>query len=761
MQAYTITLPRQTPWEGQRTAQFVDHLLFTFDSLIFRIVAEPKQMTWQIVDLGSREPSVIEHAIRTSYPHASIQISEDAIFPASDLPLYRYVLKYQHGVPSYLAPILHVGDIKTPDPLAQITQAMSRLQTGERLIYTLIVVGFADYAYKEGEQQTIQKVYDGTFWGMLFPKKVERYVPELQRVLEDKLQQRLYQGFLFVQVDCPNPDRVTALSVLVDGQIVHFDRPHFNGLRAVQDTIKSSMVLVDNDDTNLDSSVLGLLIEFMRGEQAKPQIRQLRQQAKLILEPREIAALWHLPHTEFQASTIAWASSRQAELPQTMKGGAADGICLGQNVYAGQAQRVHLPQGDRATHCLIVGKTGTGKSNLLHHLIHQDIQAGRGVAVIDPHGNLVRDILRTSIGQREQDVVVLDLNQHEHPIPLNPLRDLKGEVAVERMVSILYTLYSDLADMPQTADALENALFTLQSDPQATLRDVGRLFNDEKYRHLLLAEQDDDVVEEFWQHEFESVSHQQQKQISLPVARRIRSFYRNKYVRAVLCHPDGLDFGTFIRQRKIILVSLNTSDDLIPEREQQLIGAFIIARLQMAAMSGAAQQSPFYLYIDEVQRFITSALERVFSEARKFNLSLTVANQYLKQLTGATAEAVMGNVGALIAFQTGDDDSRELAAYMKPQFSADDLMHLNKHEATVWMRYKGQQQPAFSLSPFTPLEAPTYAGEREQRIRRHSITTYTPKLRSDVLSWLEGRYKGESSESPTEDSAEAFYEPFD
>jgi hypothetical protein len=741
MQAYTITLPKKTPWESKRAQQFMEQQLFAFPRSVFQIVADHVQMVWQILDLGEHEQGVVENAIRAIYPEAHINAAAPDILRRSDTPIYRYVLKYQYMLPIFVAPIQAVADIREPDPLAAITQAMSVLQEGERISYTLIVVGLTENAYKEAEKLMLRPVYDGGVLNLLFPPKVERYEPHLQQVLSEKIKQPLFQCLLMVQVDTPHRERMEGLLTVVDNQIIHFDRSGFNGVRWFEEPFQQHITHITDDQTDFASSFVGWYNEFLKGKAANAYVQKVRTATRLILTPGEIAALWHLPHSGHQATTIAWTRGAEVGLAAIMKG-KHEGICLGINRYLGREEAVYLPEEDRATHCLIVGKSGTGKSNVLHHLIHQDIQRGNGVMVVDPHGNLVRDLLHSSIPRsREEDVVLLDLANAEHPIPLNPLRGMQNEVALGRVVSVLHRLYEDLQDLPQTADALENALLLLQDESGATLRDVNRVFLDEGYRQKLLARVKDDVLLEFWDHDYGAVSTALQKQISAPVIRRVRHLYRNAHLRRIICHPDGLDMAALIRQRKIILISLKADENLIPEREQQLIGALLVARLQMTAMSGGALETPFYCYIDEVQHFVTTTIEKVFSEARKSNLSLTVAHQYLKQLAGSTLDAVLGNVGVVMTFQAGgQDDAKALASYMKPEMDAEDLLNLNKYQAAVWMRYKGEQQPAFSLQPFSPMEKPRDAQERETRIRRLSQTQYTPKRREEVVDWLSQRY---------------------
>lgn len=753
---YSITLPKQAVWEAQRASQLAEQLLNAFDSFILRIVATNHSIEWQIVDLLDREPVAVETAIRASYPDASIEVGIFEPYKISDAPIERIVVPYRLVIPEFVAPILHVDAIHTPDPLAALTQTMASLLAGEQIIYTVFVAGYAKDAYEEGKKLTTRQVYEPSILGMLFPQTVNRYIPEDQKVLDDKLNRALYQCFVMTQIDTPYPERLSSLLV-VDNPMVHFTDPRFNGICWYGENGKLEQVVVTDDKTDLVTSAMGQFLAFAEAKKPDKSLINRRKALRLILEPREIAALWHLPHQEFSASRIVWMKAAQVEMPAILKD-KRDGVCLGVNPYRGREEPVYQPDEDRTTHSLVIGKNGTGKSNFLHQLIHQDIARGKGLAVIDPHGALVDSVIECSIPtSREKDVVLIDLANEDYPLPLNPMRGLSGEIGLARVVNILNNLYPELQEMPQTADALENAMLTLTGEDKATLRDVNRLFLDDAYRQQVLSQTTDDVALEYWQEDFGGMTASQQRQISAPVVRRIRMFYRNPYLRPIICHPDGLDIAQLIRERKILLVSLKANEEHIPEREQQLIGSLMLARLQMAAMSGAAQKETFHVYVDEVQRFVNSPLERMFSEARKFNLSLTVSNQYMKQLSGGALEAILGNIGALIAFQAGgDDDAREIAHYTRGRFSAEDLLNLDRFKAAVWMRYHGEQQPAFSLSPLKPLMKPVDARRRASHIRQLSIQQYTPKGRADVLNWLNVRYGQHSDPS---DGSGSFYDP--
>ncbi|MCA9910135.1 MAG: hypothetical protein KC519_15865, partial [Anaerolineae bacterium] len=402
---------------------------------------------------------------------------------------------------------------------------------------------------------------------------------------------------------------------------------------------------------------------------------------------------------------------------------------------------------------IIVGKTRMGKSKLLHHLIHYDVEHRHSVVVIDPHFDLIRDVLQCSVPlERKSEVVFLNLADAMYPPPFNPLRMVGKGTGVGRFASILNSLYPELRELAQTSDALEIALMTVQADPEATLLDVERLFIHPSYRQRLLSSISDPVLVNFWR-DYES-SAASQKPIRDPILKRIRSFYRNENMRAILCHPDAIDFGTLIQEGKIILISLHVDANVISEQDQELVGALLISQLKAVAEAGEFSETACYCYVDELERFVTTSIDRVFSGASKRNLYLTTANQYLGQLTGSTLDAAMGNTGTIIAFKLGHDDVRVISPYMKPGFSSDDLLHLDAYNAAVWTGQEGKTQSAFSLKTAAPIKAPEDAAYREHEIVSESQTHM--KTRQQVLDWLAARYTEQAEAS--DDDETMFYD---
>lgn len=735
----TITMPKNTQWDGHRATQFMSQMLLGFESLTFRIMATPHTMVWQLLDQYKRDHRVYQNAVRASYPEATVTYSE---FRRPDenpksYPIYRIVLKYQQLMETFLAPITYATDVRSPDPLSHLTELMGNLYEDERIIYTVIVEGVAPEAYKIGQKQLTQNIYDGSLSGFFDPYTVDKYHGNITRVCTEKLAQRLYHASIFIQIDSPDPDRLNQL-LAIDNQMVSFDRPGFGALGWIDDG--HGVITVTDADTDEATRAIYQYDHITSQEDGFFRKNTLKRQIDLILEPRELATLWHLPHEEFTAHTIQWAYGN-VRMPSVLRG-KREGTYIGNNVFAGHDEPIYIP--DRTGHISIIGQAGVGKSNLLHHLLHQDIAAGHGIALIDPHGELVNDVLRYSIPtHREKDVVIIDIANEQYPAPLNLLSVPKGIEqgnAVGQLMGILDRLY-DFNSTPTVADAMSACLATLLHDDHATIRDVGRLFKDEQYRLSLMQKLTNVAALEFWERFNEQKGGRDQT--IRPVLWRLRSLYGNSILYPILCHPDTLDIGSIIKHNKILLVSLKADEARIPMREQHLLGLILLTQLQQHLMMRPKGSKMFYLHVDELQHFLISTFSTLLSEARKNQVSLTTANQYFKQLAGDTLDAIFGNVGTMIAFQMGLADAKLVEPYFAPGFEAEHLMHLNKYTAAMTTRYKEQSLTAFSMQTLPPISQgkdAEKAQKRMQYLRQLSRTQYTPKSRQEVLAWVDERY---------------------
>jgi hypothetical protein len=378
-------------------------------------------------------------------------------------------------------------------------------------------------------------------------------------------------------------------------------------------------------------------------------------------------------------------------------------------------------------------------------MIQHDISQGRGVAVLDPEGRLVEDILRYSIpSERMSDVLVWDLANRDYPPPLNPLavaEEVNRHDSAAELMDIFERIEPKFATT-RMASTLSDVLETLMGIPDATFKDMRKLFMDDVYRHEFIEDLEDDAAYEFWV-DYDEMPPGQRRDLITPVLHRLRRFYRGPIMQPIMCHPKALDINGLIAKNKIILVSLQPAKGArVAEWQQDLLGSIFVSLFEAAASMDAAKD-PYYLYVDEADRFVTTSIDTLYKRARKRNIHLTLATQYLNQLAGKTLDAIIGNTGAIVAFKCGDPDARALSPYMKPSFSPDDLVQFDRFQAAVFMKYKAQQQPAFNIeTEDLPQKAsdPAEAAKRASTIRQTSIGQYTPTHRDEISQWLKERY---------------------
>lgn len=796
--AYTIRVPRGMEWNAERITRFIEQLIYSFAPIFFRIVADEKSIVWEVVDLHGREPQYITNAIHVIYPEAHITHRKAPDTEPATSEFYRLTLAYCSSR-SFVHPFRMASSVTDYDPLTTLVSAMNSLQSGERVSLNLFVAGPHLGAYKEGQELiTTSTILPTDYlsvkgWNTIAALKasgldrVNRYESRDQRVVEDKLRDVLYQALFMIQVESPDIDRVIELADTMDNQTFGLAYVPYNSLqwykgikqpdgsRTPPDILDLIRHITPDGDPLFGSALksIWLLAESNMFQRA-------RWATRLILTSQEMALFWHLPHEAFNATRIRWLSSRTVPPPPAVISEDHKMLLLGYGTQGGKIFPVRLPQKDREGHLRILGKTGGGKSTFLFDLIRQDILYSRGVVVIDPHGSLVELVLRHGIWARmRRKVVVYDLADRHNPPPLNPLRGGLNYVQVGQIVQSIEQLYPATGKYPRLSHYLRTALLTLNADPEATVRDIVRLFTDSEYRAKLVSRLDADDLIETWE-EYEAMKATEKRTITEPIRTRISPFYTNPHLAPMMCHPDGMPLDEHIKAGNIVLISLKMDDRQVPEAERNLIGSLLLSRLQVSGMQRAPSSEPYYVYIDEIQRFVTSSLDNMFSEARKFGLSLTVAHQYLDQLPDKTQSSLIGNVGATILFASSPDDAKVFLPHIRAQFDVDDVVGLDQFTTITRMQHNGTTQPPFTLlTPIPPglsdeeiARHPVFAQRRELVpendmtqhyipvwehqlykeegieenippeiwVREHSRQTYTPKTMSEVKTWIKSRY---------------------
>lgn len=450
---------------------------------------------------------------------------------------------------------------------------------------------------------------------------------------------------------------------------------------------------------------------------------------RFLLSTEELATLWHPATGTVRAPTMTAVESRELEPPTHLPTPAAhpDLALLGVTAFRARRERFGILPDDRRRHIAIVGKTGMGKTTLLQNLIRSDIRAGRGVALLDPHGDLCEAILAGIPRGRTNDVVLFDAADTAHPLSFNILHCPRSEqrpLVASGILSAFKKLYGEFWG-PRMEHILRNALLALLEVPGSTLLTLLRLLTDVRFRQALVAKLDDPVVRTFWQKEFASLPHKLQLEAVSPIQNKIGHFVSSPVLRNILGQTrSNLDLRKVLDEGRVLLVNL--SKGRLGDDVSALLGSFLVTALQLAAMSRAdlpeAERRDFFLYIDEFQNFATDSFATILSEARKYRLALTVANQYLGQLDEATANALFGNVGTLISFQVGASDAEPLALQFGGDLTPPDLLRLPRYQAYVRLLVGGMPSRPFSMQTLAPSK--TVTRDRPEIIRRTSRQRY-------------------------------------
>lgn len=714
--------------ELKANGNFQEHLSFEFASVSGQIrfyVWVPKQLR-----------TFVEGQVYSQYPTVQIrEADEDYVAHERD-----HSVVYTTDITLTENEVLPIKTFQNfeVDPLAGITGTLAKLEaTGEEIWVQILVRPIADEWHKSTDKW-IRAVREGRmssntkYFGWL-PQLLEALwkPPEegskvtIAKELSDRSKTRIAEA----------EKKATKLGYQVKIRVAYLGESQVHArqqLQAIVGTFKQF------NSTNLNGFKASGA-SFAK-EDLLPYRRRQFGSGGFILNIEELASVFHLPHTNVETPNIVWATSKTAEPPAKLPiitGNPAidENIsAFGLTNFRGINHQFGMLRSDRSRHLYIIGQTGAGKSGLLELFALSDIFHGHGYAVVDPHGDLAVNNMRFIPGSRMKDVVYFNPADTAHPVGFNPLEvtnpEQKSNISSE-VIGVLKRMFGESWG-PRLEYILRYTILALLDRPSTTMLDIARMLTDKKFRKETLSYCTDSVVMQFWNVEFASWNDKFASEAIAPVLNKVGAFTANPTIRNIIGQPKStFNIREIMDEGKILVVNL--SKGLIGEDNAAILGSFLVTKIQLAAMSRSdipniADRRPFYLYVDEFQNFATDSFATILSEARKYALNLTVANQYIGQMTETVRDAVFGNVGSMISFRVSADDAPILSKQFEPQFEPGDLLQMHNRHFIINMVINGEKAPAFSA---TTLKLPPEQIDNTPQIIEHSRRLYS-RPRADV-----------------------------
>ncbi len=493
-----------------------------------------------------------------------------------------------------------------------------------------------------------------------------------------------------------------------------------------------------------------------------------RMQYRLIEEPHiltvdELATIYHLPMWNLETPNIAWVRAKRLEPPANLPQPKDfdDLTLLGKTNFRGEEKDFGIKIGDRRRHMYIIGKTGMGKSTVLENMIYDDIQKGRGVAIVDPHGELADKVTAMIPPHRINDVVIFDPSDSDHPVSFNMLEVKTPEhrpLVASGLVGVFKKMYADSWG-PRLEYILRNCILALTEYEGATLLGIPRMLVDPVYREKVVEKITDPVVRAFWVDEFANMSDKLRTEAISPIQNKVGQFLSSPIIRNILGQAkSSIDIRFAMDTKKIFIVNL--SKGKIGEDNSSLLGSMLITKFQLDAMSradiDADEREDFYLYVDEFQNFATDSFATILSEARKYKLNLVMANQYVQQMEEDVMYAVFGNVGTLISFQVGFDDAEYFSKQFAEVVMPPDIISMPKYTTYIRLLVDNMPTPVFSAMMSPPVDVDMNSDTRkkvlqasrerygkqrllvEDKIKRWSTSIAAPEMKKAMIAAAAG-----------------------
>ena len=611
----------------------------------FEIVATPEKIVFQFVMQDNEEEAMrLVEQLKATFPSARISFTNEYLADCLEKPGGKnsYYVAYSSGAlkQEFIRPI-KIYENRDPDPYISLIASLEDLPAN-----TIAVVRVSFQKIRSGWKSNLLPAVTLKNGDPFFSN-----APEMVKLAKEKSKEELFATTVTIYSVAEGSEAITIVDKIA---------------RSVGLSTKSeyNKVFFSYNEKIISLGATALLRDIMY---------RCTRNTGMILTSKELMTLVRLPSPAVVSNKIRVEGERKTKFAP--KNVVDNDYLLGINTHEGYDMPVGLNLAQRLRHVHIIGASGTGKSQLLLKLIKQDIDDGRGFIVLDPHGDLIENTLTHITEARYQDVIVIDPSDSEYPVGLNLLTaytELEKTLLSSDLVGIFKRTSTTWGD--QMNSILANAIHAfLESDQGGTLIDLRRFLSDESFRSHYLQSVNDVSTRYYWEHEFPQL----RQNAVAPILTRLDSFLRPKIIRNMMAQKDGIDFVKAVNSRKIILAKL--ARGLIGQENSRLLGNLLVAKINQVAQSrqqlNEHERTPFFLYIDEFQNFITPSMEEILSGARKYGVGMILAHQGLKQMFTEdrnVAEGVISNTNTRICFRLGDKDAEELGRNFK-NFSALDL----------------------------------------------------------------------------------------
>lgn len=629
------------------------------DVIAFEIVARHADIRFYVT-IPEKILDLVEKQMYAFYPNADIKVvDEPSIF--TEQGKVAFAAMRTDNAP--YQPIKLYKELPT-DPLAGVTSALSKMGEHDGAIIQILIRATkskwkkAGKSYISSTKKKEASPDEASF--KIDPKTLEK--------IDEKTQRPGFDAVVRIVVSSENEDAAKQHLGNIKASFSQFasDLNSFTGCR---NTFKGSFMV-------------NFIYKFF------PIVELPFHKSVSVLTSDELATIYHFPNKTVETPHIRWLKAKTA--PVAAEVPKSGGTYIGHGHYRGVRREVHIGANDRRRHVYIIGKTGTGKSELLLDMANQDIRQGQGVCVIDPHGDLIENILKFIPPERAEDVIYFDPSDDERPLGVNffeAKNEQQKHLISTSIINLMYKLYDPQRTGiigPRFEHAVRNAMLSVMYEEGSTFIEVMRILQDPKYVNELLPKIDDPIVRRYWTDQIAQTSDFHKSEVLDYIVSKFGRFVTNILMRNIIGQSkSAFDMREVMDTGKILLINL--SKGKLGEENSNFLGLILIPKILIAAMSRQDipedQRRDFNLYVDEFQNFATPDFATILSEARKYHLNLTVANQFIGQVDEEVKNAVFGNVGSIICFRVGVTDASYLSHEFQPVFGESDLINVDRYNA--------------------------------------------------------------------------------